>query len=428
MATMKLIFLLQTAILFGHMPFIQKCEPRGPQRKMSHKSFEEISDNLSNRFFRRIYRMRKKSFDKLFAKLQPQLGAIFLTGGGGTRGIHSAYHISTKCRLSMALRYFAGGCPYDIMQVHGVSHVSVFVSVWGVVDAINATKYFNYSFPSHRQQRKIAAAFQAKSGAGFDNVVGAIDGLVICTRMPTLAECVAMNVGQVNFRCHRKDKYGMNLQAICDHNLRIMWADMRYPAATSDYMAWVTSKLHRMLEDNAVTKMIIDGFVIVGDCAYVKKPFMATPLRGVQDGPEDAYNFYLSQLRITIERAFGVFVHRWAILRAPLLCPIAKVPPLVESLIRLHNFCIDQGERKNTDVLAKNRTNISRNAGHSMINFVGEDASVVEFDHMGRPTSLLGHGQHFIDAPRNRRVVPERVPMNDMIERVRKLNLVRPRW
>jgi hypothetical protein len=89
-------------------------------------------------------------------------------------------------------------------------------------------------------------------------------------------------------------------------------------------MAWVTSKLHRMLEDNAVTKMIIDGFVIVGDCAYVKKQFMATPLRGVQDGPEDAYNFYLSQLRITIERAFGVFVHRWAILRAPLLCPIAK--------------------------------------------------------------------------------------------------------
>jgi hypothetical protein len=222
----------------------------------------------------------------------------------------------------MALRYFAGGCPYNIMQVHGVSHVSVFVSVWGVVDAINATKYFNYSFPTHKQQMKIAAAFQAKSGAGFDNVVGAIDGLVICTRMPTLAECVAMNVGQVNFRCHRKDKYGMNLQAICDHDLKFTWADMRYPAATSDYMAWVTSKLHRALENNAMSKMIIDGFVIVGDCAYVKKMFMATPLRGVQEGPEDAYNFYLSQLRITIERAFGVLVHWWAILRAPLLCPI----------------------------------------------------------------------------------------------------------
>ena len=51
MATLQLIFLLQTAALMGYMPFLQRCEPRGPQRKMRRKSFEEISDNLSNRFF-----------------------------------------------------------------------------------------------------------------------------------------------------------------------------------------------------------------------------------------------------------------------------------------------------------------------------------------------------------------------------------------
>ena len=83
-------------------------------------------------------------------------------------------------------------------------------------------------------------------------------------------------------------------------------------------------------------------------------------------------------------------------------------------------------ERSNYDVLARNRTNISCNAGHSMINFVGEDASVVEFDNIGRPTSLLGHGHHFNDAPCNRRAVTERVPMDDMIQRVRDLGLVRP--
>ena len=423
MATLQLIFLLQTAALMGYMPFLRRCEPRGPQRKMRRKSFEEISDNLSNRFFRRIYRMHRKSFDKLYAQLQPQLDAMFPPG---IRGPHSPYYISTKCRLSMALRYFAGGCPYDIMQNHGVSYRSVFDSVWGVVDAINATKFFNYSFPNHSQQRKIAAGFHAKSGAKFSNVVGAIDGLVICTRMPSLLECIIMNVGQANFRCHRKDKYGLKLQAICDHDLKFIWADMRWPAATSDYMAWVTSSLYRALENNAVTKTIIDGFVVVGDCAYVKKPFMATPLRGMRAGHEDAYNFYLSQLRITIERAFGVFVHRWAILRAPLVCPIAKVPPLVEALIRLHNFCIDQGEKKNYDVQRRNRNKIMRNAEHSSRNPVGEDAGVVELDELGRPTSLLGHGHHFTDAPRNRRAVTDRVPMDDMIQLVRQSGLVRP--
>jgi hypothetical protein len=40
----------------------------------------------------------------------------------------------------MALRFFSGGCPYDIMITHGVSLASVYDSVWGVVDAINMNK------------------------------------------------------------------------------------------------------------------------------------------------------------------------------------------------------------------------------------------------------------------------------------------------
>jgi len=165
-------------------------------------------------------------------------------------------------------------------------------------------------------------------------VVGAIDGLVVCTVMPTLAECEAMSCGQSNFRCHRKDKYGLNLQAICDHNLKFRWIEMKWPAATSDYMAWVTSSLAMELERDV--GMLIDRGTLVGDCTYVKKLYMATPLKGYLGGYEDAYNFYISQLRITIERAFGVLVHQWAILRAPLVIPLRKVSPLVLSLVRLH--------------------------------------------------------------------------------------------
>ena len=90
------------------------------------------------------------------------------------------------------------------------------------------------------------------------------------------------------------------------------------------------------------------------------------------------------------------------------------------------NFCIDQGEKKNTDVRRKNRNKILHNAVHSPINPVGEDASVVELDELGRPTSLLGHGHHFTDAPRNRRTVTDCVPMDDMIKLVQRSGLVRP--
>ncbi|KAL3767702.1 hypothetical protein ACHAW5_007466 [Stephanodiscus triporus] len=91
----------------------------------------------------------------------------------------------------------------------------------------------------------------------------------------------------------------------------IRWIEMKWPAATSDYMAWITSSLVLKLENDI--DMIIEGGTIVGGCAYVKKLYMATPLKGFLGGYEDAYNFYLSQLRIMIERAFGVLVHRWAI-------------------------------------------------------------------------------------------------------------------
>ena len=66
-------------------------------------------------------------------------------------------------------------------------------------------------------------------------------------------------------------------------------------------MAWVTSSLCKMLEENDITKKILEGFTIIGDNAYVKTMYMATPLKGVRSGYEDGYNFYLSQLRITIE-------------------------------------------------------------------------------------------------------------------------------
>ena len=105
--------------------------------------------------------------------------------------------------------------------------------------------------------------------------------------MPPLALCRELECGQTSFHSCRKDKYGLNLQAICDHQLRIIWAEIKWLAVTSDYMAWVTSALCMALEDNANTKIILDGFTIIGDNAYVKKMFMATPLKGMRKDYED---------------------------------------------------------------------------------------------------------------------------------------------
>ena len=184
---------------------------------------------------------------------------------------NNPYLISSKIRLSIALRYFAGGSPYDIMLTHGVSYCSVFSSVWGVVDAVNSTEGLAFYFPSHQQQVKIATGFQGMSGAMFSNVIGALDGILIWMIKPSFSWCRVSECGEAQYKCHRKDKFGMNMQAMCDHKLRFTWIDIQWPGSTSDYLAWITSGLCHDLDANDTTKSIIPGMTIIGDNAYVKK-------------------------------------------------------------------------------------------------------------------------------------------------------------
>ncbi len=160
----------------------------------------------------------------------------------------------------------------------------------------------------------------------------------------------------------------------------------------------------------------------------MKKSFVATLLKGFLGGHEDAYNFYLSQLRITIEQAFGVLVHRWAILREPLVHPILKVSPLVLSLIHLHNFCIDQNKLTSVSVPAKNLMNLAATVKTTHLIGRGAEAEVVELGKLGLPVSFLGCGHHFNDAEINRQSPNTRTPMDDMITRVKDLGSSCPKY
>ncbi len=73
-----------------------------------------------------------------------------------------------------------------------------------------------------------------------------------------------------------------------------------------------------------------------------------------------------------------------------LFVPIAKVSPLILSLVRLHNFCIDQIEFVSKDVPDKFCFNLIANVKISQKIGRVANADTVEFDELGRPVSLLG--------------------------------------
>ena len=394
---------------------------------------------------RKAYRMSIETFDMLHDRLEPALREEFKCRprkcGSPPNG-----EIPTKLRLSAAMRFFAGGSVYDIMLTHGIGRQSVYCSVYGVVDCVNKDKSLSFNendaeFPTHDEQREIAKGFLAKSGAEFDKIVLAIDGMLVWTIQPTVAECEYLKIGARMFHCYRKDKYGYLLMAGCDHETKFRWKDIKHPAACSDYLAWMSSSVGRKLEYDD-SDLILPGHSIAGDNAFVENMTMSTPIPSTNISEiEDAYNFYLSQLRITIERAFGILVHRWGVMRRPLSMSILKVPALVECLMRLHNYCIDNPDSRHTpgclpdDAIAIHRCARRRTPNKTekttKTKKAKKPSSSIVLDELGSPSGLIGSGHHFLDVPcaSNKRPTSKTngdTPMRQLIQHIADMDLRRP--
>lgn len=189
--------------------------------------------------------------------------------------------IDTSIRLAVALRYFAGGSPYDVITTFGISHSEVFPSVWYVVDAINKTKQFDILYPeSHEEQKKIAEGFKEASSVNFDCCAGAIDGILIWILKPTLADAKAVGVDQQKFMCGRKHKFGLNCQAVCDVRGRFLDISITCGGASSDVVAFEGSDLKRRLD----LGLLALNLILFGDNAYINSKYMVTPYPNTSGG------------------------------------------------------------------------------------------------------------------------------------------------
>lgn len=73
---------------------------------------------------------------------------------------------------------------------------------------------------------------------------------------------------------------------------------------------------------------------------YLITPFLAS--KASED--KDAFNFFLSQMRLYIEQVFGMMVTKSYILESPLPCSIQRSTRTIGAVMRLHNWCIDGKE------------------------------------------------------------------------------------
>ena len=124
----RIFLAMMVALFLVYCPYLSDRGSKTSEMKRDRMPFEEKVDaKLSENIFRRIYRMSWRSFYRLHSILEGDLVKAFYPKGGSARlpGTNS-YLINTKTRLSIAIRFFAGSDPTDLVQIHGVVLISIF--------------------------------------------------------------------------------------------------------------------------------------------------------------------------------------------------------------------------------------------------------------------------------------------------------------
>ena len=173
------------------------------------------------------------------------------------------------------------------------------------------------------------------AGGFFYGVIGAIDGWLCTHNRP------AVDNGLDYFSGHYQT-FGTNVQAICDSDLRFIYVAFAAPGKTNDVQAF--RKLGALHDWQRRINIAHDRkYFLLGDNAYILNDSLLIPYSGAsrRQADKDAFNFYLSQLRIRIKMTFGLLCTKWRIFHRDTTYSMTKMRDIVNGATRLHNFVID---------------------------------------------------------------------------------------
>ena len=220
--------------------------------------------------------------------------------------------------------------------MHKTHQATFYRGLWKTIEAINLHYPFEFPWGDTEGCRTLADEFYRVSGYTIPGCVLALDGLAVKIKRPTLFD----TLNPMHYWC-RKGFFAINCQAGCDAQLRFRWASMATCGSTHDSTAFKVTQFAAKLDQNSLPP----EFYCVGDDAYGDAPQLLTPIPGRGLSVEqDAYNFYQSKTRITIERAFGVLVARFGCLWRPMQMKISSVTSLVLACMKVYNLCVTLGE------------------------------------------------------------------------------------
>ena len=237
----------------------------------------------------------------------------------------------------MFLRYIASQSFMIVAgDLLGLSKSSAHRAIHAVMDEIVKLHDLYIKFPD--DLAPLETKFRQKSGLpGF---VGAID----CTQIKIQNPC--RQNGEI-FR-NRKGFFSINVQAVCDTDLRFMDVVCQWPGSVHDSRIFANSRLKLSLDSGLIRGRLL------GDAGYPLLPYLIVPYPTQNSTPQQRrFNHAHSRARMAIEKSFGVLKRRFPGLKNEIrLTDPTEICKLIHSSFILHNMCILHNDEDDFDDIA----------------------------------------------------------------------------
>ena len=288
----------------------KKYRMRARNRQFNRNHGIKVMNEMTDQEFQQHFRMPRERFDELQALIEEDIKK-----DPGMAGRSSGSVINAQTRLAVTLRFLAGGSHLDITALYGISLKNFFNVkygvLWSTIDALDKHLPLKMSLdPATLRQKaerfsEICGVRSSNGGEIMLGCVQAFDGWVMQTRCPTKKEVGAGNVKSYR---NRKSCWGLVIMAGCDADLNFDVFAANSSGSTHDSIALEFTGFKQLVLDE---NLLPPEFYVIGDEAFKCTNQFLVPFSGTGLGLwKDSYNYHLSSMRQTIERAFGVLTKR----------------------------------------------------------------------------------------------------------------------
>ncbi|XP_071999325.1 transcription termination factor 4, mitochondrial isoform X1 [Engystomops pustulosus] len=231
-------------------------------------------------------------------------------------------------KLLCALHYFtSGSLQSHVAEAGGITQSTFSRALSEVISAILKLADQFIKFPSDTAGLQLVKqGFQGISG--FPDVLGAVGCTHIAISPPSEMEQMYRN---------KKHYHSINVQIICDADMRILDVVSQCPGSTHDSSVLKESGIYDRFE-----KGEFDGWLL-GDAGHGVKPWLLTPFEMPSTESEIRYNLSHSATYSVVERTIDVLKSRFRCLDNPngvLLYNPEKVSKIILVCCIIHNIAV----------------------------------------------------------------------------------------